>query len=223
MKKLLVFLPLVAVLGLAGCGDKENEEEGAGEHLPYNEAQAQANMETLATDGYEISFTTTDDNGEKESSTLGTKDGFFWHYAGESKDLVYANDTTTQDYVWEDNIFKKDGEPTVFPANLNPGKIMLATYSGVFYQANYYDSSDGFHKVKDLTFAGRSATEYRFHEGVVGIVELTIEVIIDKATGITLYWDVSGHAYTTGESGSASYEVTSFKTGAQVVIPAHEA
>ena len=49
------------------------------------------------------------------------------------------------------------------------------------------------------------------------------ELVVDKETGITLKWAASGTSYVDGESGAASFEVTSFKTGDGVVVPSIKA
>lgn len=88
----------------------------------------------------------------------------------------------------------------------------------MFFLANSYEGMEGYHKVKDLTFAGRSATEYKLDIVVFG-AEAHLTTVIDKDTGITLFWDGSEKTYD-GESGSATFEVTSFKTGSQANAPA---
>ena len=138
----------------------------------------------------------------------------------EGKDVIkYENSVLTSYYYDEDEasyvsqgVFEDENAETYY------NQIILA-YTSMFYVANNYDGLDGYHKVKDLTFAGRSATEYRFDLAVMGAGEVHLETIVDKEIGITLYWDASGKSYEDGEGGSASFEVKSFKTGNQVNVP----
>jgi hypothetical protein len=229
MKKLLALLPLIGAFALTGCGDNGDDggdgDANEGEHLPYNKQQVEDNVATLSAEGYEIKYVATDSESEKYEATYGLKDNYFWYESGDNNFFIYANGSKCQQYEFDEveNKWKKDGELFDIGEGVDLSKTYKEAYSAVFYQANYYDSVAGFKKVKELTFAGRSATEYKFHQGVAGIAEVNIDLIIDNTTGMTLYWDGSGRDYTNGESGSASYEVTSFKVGIQVVIPDHEA
>ena len=220
MKKILAFLPLIAVLGLAGCGGDKDGDEGEGQKLEITKEQAEQKMRTLATEeGYEISFTTTEDGQESETTTIGMKGAYFWSESNGSKEMAYAEENAYTPFEWdsEANMFKKGTKIEVEGAY----DLLVNVATANFYMANAYDGLDGFKKVKDLTYVGRSATEYKFHQNAYGLAVVDIDLIIDKATGITLYWDASGHNYE-GEGGQAGYKVTSFKTGAQVVVPDHD-
>ena len=47
MKKILTLLPLVAVLGLVGCEDKNEEEGAGGDQLEYSTEQVKAKNNDL--------------------------------------------------------------------------------------------------------------------------------------------------------------------------------
>ena len=220
MKKILAFLPLIAVLGLAGCGGDKDGDEGEGQKLEVTKAEAEQRMKTLATEeGYEISFKTTEDGEASEVTTIGMKGAYFWTESNGSKEMAFAEENAYTPFEWdsEESMFKKGTKIEVEGAY----DLLVNVATAHFYMANAYDGLDGFRKVKDLTYVGRSATEYKYHQNAYGLAEVTIDLIIDKDTGITLYWDASGHNYE-GEGGQAGYQVTSFKTGAQVVVPDHD-
>ena len=236
--KRFAFISVLSVFMLAGCNlnnliPKDDESKGGeegesqesqekGENLPYNAEEARNKLMDLGEEsGVEIEFQVRDDEeSEVEECTFGMKGNLVWQYSMEGKDVIkYENSVLTSYYYDEDEasyvsqgVFEDENAETYY------NQIILA-YTSMFYVANNYDGLDGYHKVKDLTFAGRSATEYRFDLAVMGAGEVHLETIVDKEIGITLYWDASGKSYEDGEGGSASFEVKSFKTGNQVNVP----
>ena len=225
MKKIIALLPMIAAFALTGCGDKESDEKGT--NLPMTEEQAKAKVKELGeTEGLELTFKYTSSDSEsteQAETTIGNKDGYFWMYTGSDSKTLWREDETNF-YIYAYN-----AESTKFELDQTYSKEYLASlgldklysfdiYASFIYMGNVYDGYEGYHKVKDTTFVGRSATEYQLKE-TNGVAYVQAKVIIDKETGITLYWGVSG-ADIEGDYGSASYEVTSFKTGAQVVVPA---
>lgn len=223
MKKIFALLPMIAAFALTGCGDNEKESE-EGENLAISQEQAKEKMTQLATtSGYEITFRYVDsgDEGEPATQTVGVKDDYFWVYSGSQKDMIhFESDNSVKVYEWseEESTFKVDGDALPLPAETY--KQLYENYGALLYFAFTYDGLDGFHKVKDTTFVGRSATEYKLRETYMNAY-VEAKVIVDKETGITLYFGWEGRDLD-GESGSAAYEVTSFKTGAAVAVPSHE-
>ena len=223
MKKIFALLPLIAAFGLAGCGEEKEGQNSDGTNLELTREQVKEKVNELATtEGYEISFTYTDDE-EAQSLTIGQKDGYFWAFASATDKTLYKvntdNSIQTYEYDEESGLFRK-GEliPSEYGIDI---ATMTQGYGSYLYTANAFDGLEGFHKVKDLTFVGRSATEYKYSAAYAGNY-VEARVIIDKETGVTLLWEVQGGA-ATGETGYGKYEVTSFKTGAQVSIPAIQA
>ena len=234
MKK-FAFISVLSVFMLAGCslsnlipkddeskGGEEGESQEKGENLPYSAEEARNKLMDLGEEsGIEIVYQVRDDEeSEVEECTFGMKANLIWQYSLEGKDVIkYENSVLTSYYYDEDEasyvsqgVFEDENAETYY------NQIVLA-YTSMFYIANNYDGLDGYHKVKDLTFAGRSATQYRFDLAVMGAGEAHLETIVDKEIGITLYWNASGKSYEDGEGGSASFEVKSFKTGNQVNAP----
>ena len=226
MKKIFALLPLIAAFTLAGCGDNEKESEEKGTNLPMTQEQAKAKVKELGeTDGFEISFkyiSSDSESSEKSEATIGNKDGYFWVYVDEdSKTMWKVDEVNYYIYSYDTESAKFSLAYTYPRAQIEQNGLSVAysfdLYAPFIYMGNMYDGYEGYHKVKDTTFVGRSATEYQLKESN-GLAYVQAKVIIDKDTGITLYWGVSG-ADVQGDYGSASYEVTSFKTGANVVVP----
>ena len=223
MKKILALLPMIAAFALTGCGNNEKESED-GENLAISQEQAKEKMAQLATtSGYEITFRYVDseDEGEPATQTVGVKDDYFWVYSSSQKDMIhFESDNSVKVFEWseEESTFKVDADAYPLPAETY--KQIYENYGTWLYFAFTYDGLDGFHKVKDTTFVGRSATEYKLRETYMSAY-VEAKVIVDKETGITLYFGWEGRDLE-GESGSAAFEVTSFKTGAAVDVPSHE-
>ena len=227
MKKIFALLPMIAAFALTGCGDNEKESE-KGTNLEFTEEQAKEKVRQLAqTDGYEITirYSSSDSEGsDLDELTIGQKEGFTWTTAENSRTLWKEEETQFTIYSYDEEQSKFVVDKTYTKEYLESLGITqiysLDLYATFLYMGNVYDGLDGYHKVKDLTFVGRSATEYKLKE-TYGTAYVEAKVIIDKQTGLTLYWGWEGRDID-GESGSAAYEVTSFKTGADVVVPAHD-
>lgn len=227
MKKILALLPVITAFALTGCGDNEKESGEKGTNLPMSQEQAKAKVKELGeTEGIELTFKYTSSDSESNEqtvATIGNKNGYYWAYVGEdSKTMWKIDEENVYVYSYSSETTKFSLVYTYPKATLEENGYMTAysfdVYAPFIYMGNMYDGYEGYHKVKDLTYVGRSATQYDLKESN-GLAYVTATVIIDKATGITLYWGVAG-ADIQGNSGSASYQVTSFKTGSEVSVPA---
>ena len=97
MKKILALLPLVAVLGLAGCGGDKEEESAGGDHLEYSEEQVKAKVKELGdTSGYEITYEVKASDAETYHYTLGAKNNYYWA----------SQDDDRYMYHYENNIYQ---------------------------------------------------------------------------------------------------------------------
>lgn len=228
LKKLLIPLGAFA-LALTGCSidtgdggdDGDGGTSGGGEHLPYDRDEIKNNLKTLGeTDGFEITYGAVSD-GETEVSdyVFGMKGNFAWQYRDEEKEAIKLVDDTLTAYSY--SVENQEYTSIDLPNGRETWDTYITSYTLMFYIANTYDGMEGYHKVKDLTFAGRSASEYHFDYVMAGVGEAHLVTVIDKGVGITLFWDASGKTYD-GEGGSASFRVSSFKTGSQVVPPVVE-
>ena len=228
MKKIFALLPMIAAFALTGCGDNEKESEEQGTNLELSEDQAKAKVRELAdTSGYEITFKYTSSDSEStelDVVTIGQKDGFTWVLHDSSKTMWKVDDTSYTTYSYDDENSKFVVAQTYtkeYLASLGLEDMNSLDVYGIYlYMGNMYDGLEGYHKVRDLTYVGRSATEYTLKETYASAY-LEATVIIDKQTGVTLYWGVAGRSID-GDTGSASYQVTAFKTGAQVSVPRHD-
>ena len=228
MKKILALLPLIAVLGLAGCEGGKETDEGGGDHLEYSEEQAKAKVKQLGeSDGYEITYEVKSSDNESSHYTLGAKSHFYWAGVEEARYLYYVDDVSYQPYYYDSDAleFKKYGEPQLLEDMAEDDRHDITStrdgFAMFLYSGNSFATGDGLTKKGQVTFAGRNATKYEYKWAAVQ-GSASYELIIDNETGITLKIALSAQYNVTGESGFASVEVTSFKTGSVVEIPAHE-
>ena len=227
MKKILALLPLVAVLGLAGCEDKNEEEADGGDQLEYSTEQVKAKVQELGdTQGYEISYEVKASDSETSHYTVGAKDHYYWAFVDSDKALYHMENNMYQAFQYNDETgeFMKAGaemDLSTMPEYKEAIEAVQNGYGVYLYAANSYVEGDGLSKKGTLNFIGRSATKYEY-KYVVAQGSASYELIVDNDTGITLKWAVSGQSNVTGEKGSASIEATSFKTGSAVQVPAHE-
>lgn len=223
MKFRAFLIPVSALLlTLSACNLNLNpfsgEEEG--DHLPYAQDQAKNKLRELGEgDGFEIVYHAFDESDERiEDYTFGMKGSLTWSYDdGDKAAWKFENNTlTSYRYDAETSAYEAE-EPIEDAQELYEGYVVAVT--SMFYLANSYDGLPGFTKVRDLTYIGRSASEYHYDVTVLGAGEVHVAAIIDNAVGITLFWDATGKNYQEGDTGSATFEVTEFKTGSQVVAP----
>lgn len=199
------------------------EESGSGEYLPYNQEQVRNKLMDLGeTQGFEISYHAFDEEDEEVYDyTFGMKGNLMWSYDEDDKAAIKFVDGVL-------SLYDYDAETESFELSYSLEDAqeyydaMVTSYTTMFFFANTYDGVEGYHKVRDLTFAGRAATEYRFDYTYAGAGEVHLNTIIDKEIGITLYWNANGKSYQDGEEGSATFEVTAFLTGNQVNVPVVE-
>ena len=222
MKKLLLLLPLIGAFALAGCGEEEPSGEGGqeeGTNLEYNEAQSKAKVHELINNGgLEVSYKYSANGEEETTLKLGTKNNFYW-VESESKSMIeIVDETNFRSYSYdEENNAYTPGDLVPYGDTNEYKESIIAGNTTYFYLAHHVDGTNSFHKVKDTTFVGRSATEYSY-QIIASVAEAQQRVIIDKQTGITLLWEASGSTIY-GESEAARFEVTEFKTGDQVKVP----
>ena len=228
MNKSLILLPVLSLLTLTGCNsgggsgdDSSNDstsQSSGGGNLPYNKEQASNKLRDLGEEqGFQIEYHAFDEDTEDVIDyTFGMKDEFVWYYINEDQTVLKLDSSNT---LYEYTNTGEDGayELVTIPDSADDYDQLIDGYTMMFFLANDY--SNGYTKVRDLTFVGRSASEYHYSVAYAGVASLSMTAIIDKDTGITLYWDATGDNYVEGEHGSATFEVTSFKVGSQVALP----
>lgn len=228
MKKLLVFLlAVLTALALVSCGGLTDKISGGDDSLEISEDDADAKMEQLAsTDGYEITFDYTQD-GSTGSYTVGKKGDLTWVLTTDSDNDVSgmamkAEGDSTHGFTYDDGEWIYDVTYTGDDASYAFYAYELA-YTYWFHYGNLYDGM--LTKGSDTTVAGRKCYTYTFNLGLglgaysklAGIDQYEYTIAVDKELGITLSLDWSVKAE--GETAALKYEVTSFKTGNDVVLP----
>ena len=216
-----LFLPLMLAFVLTGCnksGDDDSSSDEGGDSLDYTKEQAATKLYDYGVStGFEIKLRTVSDGEASETATFGFKGTKAWYASGDehatgyeladSTIKVYSYNTETSAYT---SIELPAEDPTgTFKEFVNASTIY-------FYAASGYSGTDGFHKVKETTYIGRSATEYSVSVMTLGAAA-TWTAIVDKDLGITLKWSASYASSSGSESGSV--EMTEFKNGNDVTAP----
>ena len=227
MLKTLKFLtlPVLSLVALTGCnsgdggdGGDTSEPTSSGESLPYSEDQVKNKLQQLGeTSGFEITLVGESDGESEGTVTFGMKGKAAWLYTDEGKGGYKIAEDKLYIYTYDEDL--QTYEPTEMPVD-NPQESFDLYVEGATSSLYYaYDLTTGgdFTKVGGVTHAGRAATEYRYVFAGYG-VSVQWKVIVDNELGITLYWGGSGSSVD-GDSGSASLDVTVFKTGSAVVVP----
>lgn len=224
MKKILALLPLIGAFVLTGCGGEKEGGEGAqGEKLPYTEEQVRSNVKNLGeNDGYELSCEISSSSmDEKQTYTVGMKGNFFWYSVQDNRMLFNITEEGLLMYTYDDEQGEYEKGMLVPASMQDTYEKMFESYGNFMYVALDYQEMGDFTKVKETTFLGRAAIEYKCVYEAAGYGKGEYVLILDKALGITLKWSGSAVDYQHNESGSGTYEVKSFKTGSDVSVPKH--
>ena len=215
MKKLFI-LPVLSILALTGC-NVGGDEGGGGtsatpEDLVGDEETAKAKIIELGkTSGFEITYVATD---AEDGFTVGRKQEYYWIESEESKILMKQNAASVsyyQDYA--DGVYSN-------PITMQEDYIEMSFDGYAAQLCCAYTTSLGgsYYKVGEISYLGRSAIEYRYEYRYIN-ASASAKIVIDKETNITLCWVASASDGTTIETGG--YEVTQFKVGDAVTVPAH--
>ena len=203
-----LFFALILSFGLTACGvPTPGGSTDDNVKMNMTEEEAIASLKQLGLDqGFEILIETKDEDGVVDQITFGYKEDVIWIEDSAFKKVgnqieIYSFEDGK--YVYQNNA----------PSEFNFDTI-VTTYSSVLFTA--YQYADAYTSSKATTFLGRQATEYTYK---VTVLTASVEwkYIVDNQTGITLSFYAKAQA--DGESGSASYEVKSFKIGNQVTVP----
>lgn len=221
-KYLLTSLILSAGLLVACNGGNNGGGSGSSDkaNLDYSEEQAkQKTMELANNEGFEVtihaesSSTDPEDEDTNEDFSFGYTSEIFWgkEYGAfkkvEGGVEIYQYDEETNTYVGGVVSTEIQYDDTFGVASTYLFNVYTYVGTGTFELSNKHD----------ITFLGRSATEYKMGYGAYGAV-VSWTVVVDKDTGMTLKVAVSG-SNAGGEGGAASFEVTSLKIGSQVTLP----
>ena len=224
MKKITkaFFLPLMLAFVLTGCnksgGDDDPSDEG-GDSLAYTKEQAANKLYDYGVStGFEIKLRTVSDEEVSETATFGFKGTKAWYASGDEHPTGYelVNNSSIKSYAYntDTSSYTSLDLPIENPAETFREFVTASTI--YFYAASSYSGLDGFHRVKETTYIGRSATEYSVSVMTLGAAA-TWTAIVDNDLGITLKWSIAASSSSGTESGSI--EMTQFKTGNDVVVP----
>ena len=232
MKRKLLFLVsllttsmLLSACDLGGNGDNGDGGEGSsggnnnGATFDGNQNEAINKLYQLgSTQGFELTIKTMEDDGEEVEETFGFKSDIFWI----KEDAAYQNVANGIDYYDYDSTKQSyDYEATLPPQAYASLNELVKQFTSEFYIGYQMLSDPAFAgsitAENAVTFLGRGAKEYTYSYSVMG-QEANFKIIFDNETGITLKVLASATAGDGGES-YAEYEITSFKTGDQVVPP----
>lgn len=236
MKKKFLFLLTLLLMPLVACDmsnankddgdDAETSEPGAGDKLSYDKKEVYNKLKNYGkTTGFDITMDVKSVSGEqttKNTVEVGMKDDMVWliNEDGNYTGIELTSATTVTAFTSEDGITFDTNE--LGPDALNgqtPEEFYdyyAETLTMYFYMAENYKVL-GLSKVKDLTYAGRNATEYAF-DMRYGVMGTTAKLYLDKELGINLYL----FAEATDEEGnkdSTEFDVKTFLSGNQVSKP----
>ena len=242
IRKGILALSLLAAFAMTGCegvlpeGDVSQEGSQGGEvshtsvepfvndPLPFNEEQIADNILALGMQtGFELVCEAKESGAENaEQFTVGVKGntawGFYANYAGA---VVLNEDGTIVGYyktdINEEYYQKNDIDASVLQ-DATPREYYekyAGTISSSIYYANTYAETLNVKRGEEKEFLGRRVVEYNFSRR--GVATVSFKAYIDIELGITLYW--SGELTDGQNTTGGSFEVKSFKTGNQVVVP----
>lgn len=239
MKKKLLFLLPLLLIPLTACDmggiankndddgdDAETSEPGAGDKLSYDKKEVYNKLKNYGkTTGFDITIDTKSVSSEqttKSTIQVGMKDDMVWLISddGSYTGIELTSATTITAFTSEDGTTFDTNE--LGPDALNgqtPEEFFdyyAETLTMYFYMAENYKVL-GLTKVKDLTYAGRSATEYAF-DMRYGVMGTTAKLYLDKELGINLYLFAEA-VDEEGNKESSELDVKSFLSGNQVNKP----
>lgn len=229
MKRKLLFLVsllttsmLLSACDLGGHDDNGDGGDGSGGNgANFNGDQNEAINKLYqlgSTQGFELTIKTMEDDGEEYEETFGFKSDIFWI----KEDAAYQNVANGIDYYDYDSTKQSyDYEATLPPQAYASLNELVKQFTSEFYIGYQMLSNPAFagsiSAETATTFLGRGAKEYTYSYSVGG-QQANFKIIFDNETGITLKVVANATGADGGQS-FAEYEITSFKTGDQVVPP----
>ncbi len=239
MKKLFAVLlatvmSLTTVIFASSCGlsdfqdminkdqNEEDDNDGSGDSGDSeNEMEiVQSKIKELGEkNGYEITMTITERGEQPHTLTSGVKGNVYWSYSSyngrdkEGKATVKKDEHTATMYDYEDGQWSFNSCMVVEDAESLCNVVGFTFNEYLFMDGPCHDSD---YKSGTETVAGRSCDKYHYFASYFGASK-TYDASYDKETGCVMKWN---YIYTVGgDTVSTTMEVTSFKTGSQVVAP----
>ncbi len=180
--------------------------------LPKTAEEAAAEVEKMSKNGgFEVTLRyDTDDTESSESYevSMGKKDNISWQFDQEGNGTAVVGETEYCDlyeYSASSNAWTYDKR--VQKDNYDAAKTFDTAYFGVLYLGHELDGE--YKKDGTTSVCGRTCDVYKYAMNVV-VVKLSYTIAVDRETGLTLKYQISGA--TTADKGGESFEATSFKT-----------
>lgn len=222
---LVVVISVLCMVAFAACGNKETEE-GAGSasiSADYDYTLIESKVNELAgADGIFVKLhVQTAATGEQSHSfdvALGIKNNVYYYLTEEDEYYFdFSNENYYVSYRKEDGVWTKEvGNYNAYVTKAMAEQMAKAASAGIIGYMGWYSSLSGGATKSTATVAGRNCDKYTLKDSAIS-VSYSLEVCIDKATGICLKYAATGAAQ--GESASVSIECTEFNTSYTPVLP----
>ncbi len=219
-----VILVVCITATFVACGNKEADEEGgASIAADYDYTLIENKINEIAgTDGIFIKLhAQTSATGETDRSfdiALGIKNDIYY-FKDQENEYYYdlSSDVKAVVYSKEDGVWSK--EETAYNAYLTKAQyvqVAKGASAGIIGYMGFYSGLSGNAVKSSATVAGRACDKYTIKETAAASA-YSLEVCIDKATGVCLKYAASG-AVPTARAG-VSLECTEFNTSYTPVLP----
>ena len=222
---LVVVISVLCMVAFAACGNKETEE-GAGSasiSADYDYTLIESKVNELAgADGIFVKLhVQTAATGEQSHSfdvALGIKNNVYYYLTEEDEYYFdFSNENYYVSYSKEDGVWTKEvGNYNAYVTKAMAEQMAKAASAGIIGYMGWYSSLSGGATKSTATVAGRNCDKYTLKDRAIS-ASYSLEVCIDKATGICLKYAATGAAQ--GESASVSIECTEFNTSYTPVLP----
>lgn len=199
--------------------DVDTDEGGSGNtsgELPYDKDSAQSKLLELGKkDGYEITLTTTNADGETNTYVTGRKGSTIWVITNGKSGNAFVDDGGQSVTVYNYNDGTWSLENTMVGQGLeNLAAVYTVSVNTYLFIANSYE--DSMTRTGTGKVVGRDVIKYTYSAGNFAAAA-KFNADVDKALGITLKWKIEVAA--DGQRAGTEMEVTSFKTGSSVTLP----
>ena len=222
---LVVVISVLCMVAFAACGNKETEE-GAGSasiSADYDYTLIESKVNELAgADGIFVKLhVQTAATGEQSHSfdvALGIKNNVYYYLTEEDEYYFdFSNENYYVSYSKEDGVWTKEvGNYNAYVTKAMAEQMAKAASAGIIGYMGWYSSLSGGATKSTATVAGRNCDKYTLKDIAIS-ASYSLEVCIDKATGICLKYAATGAVQ--GESASVSIECTEFNTSYTPVLP----
>ena len=221
---LIVFSVLcVAALLVACAGGKDEPTAGASIAEDYDPALIESKINEIAgTDGIfvklRVQTAATGETSHDFNVALGIKNNIYYYLTEEDEYYFdFSNDGYFVSYSKEDGVWTKEvSNYNAYVTKAMAEQMAKAASAGIIGYMGWYSTVSGDAAKSTATVAGRACDKYTVKDSAVS-ASYSLEVCIDKQTGICLKYAASGSA--AGERASVSLECVEFSTEYAPVLP----